>query len=211
MLAHRQYLHARAFSGVPFRKGHQKHPYVAQLRKGTPEDKTGSTNMVSSRTSTSSSIVGSGVGTDDVSHWQSLLATFIVDSASALGHPYFYLLRTNTKWSLCLLSGLSPIHYGSLLLECQLVRIRKNPADGSRQVLFDRTKWIAFLERYELCGVNGKGCCAEFTNGKIFHAAMFGDNQCDPGTYTRMPFTSCWKSTPGKMGKVWDEDEDDEQ
>ena len=73
--------------------------------------------MVSSRTSTFSSVVGSGVGTDDVSHWQSLLATFIVDSASALGHPYFYLLRTNTKWSLCLLSGLSPIHYSSLLLE----------------------------------------------------------------------------------------------
>ena len=42
---------------------------------------------------------------------------YIVDSAFALGHPYFYLLRTNAKWSLCLLSGLSPIHYSSLLLE----------------------------------------------------------------------------------------------
>ena len=163
---------------------HPKRPYLAQFRKPPPEDKTGSTNMVSSRTSTFSSVVGSGVGTDDVSHWQSLLATFIVDFASALGHPYFYLLRANTKWILCLLSGLSPIHYSSLLLECQLVRIRKNPADGSRQVMFDRTKWIAFLERYELRGANGKGGCAEFTYGKIFHAAMFGDNQCDPGTYT---------------------------
>jgi len=134
-----KYLHARAVSGAPFRKGHRKHPYLAQFRKGAPEDKTGSTNMVSSRTSTFSSVVGSGVGTDDVFHWQSLLATFIVDSASALGHPYLYLLRTNTKWSLCLLSGLSPIHYSSLLLECKLVRIRKNPADGSRQVMFDRT------------------------------------------------------------------------
>jgi hypothetical protein len=141
--------------------------------------------MVSSRTSTFSSVVGSGVGTDDVSHWQSLLATFIVDSTFALGHPYFYLLRTNTKWSLCLLSGLSPIHYSSLLLECQLVRIRKNPADGSRQVMFDRTKWIAFLERYALRGANGKGGCSEVTDGFIVHAAvLFGDNQCDPGTYT---------------------------
>ena len=129
--------------------------------------------MVSSRTSTFSSVVGSGVGTDDVSHWQSLLATFIVDFASALGHPYFYLLRANTKWILCLLSGLSPIHYSSLLLECQLVRIRKNPADGSRQVMFDRTKWIAFLERYELLGTNGKGGCSEVTDGFIVHAAVF--------------------------------------
>ena len=156
--------------------------------------------MVSSRTSTFSSVVGSGVGTDDVSHWQSLLATFIVDSASALGHPYFYLLRTNTKWSLCLLSGLSPIHYSSLLLECQLVRIRKNPADGSRQVMFDRTKWIAFLERYELHGANGKGGCSEVTDGFIVHAAVFGDNQCDPGTYkaTKMALLRVGKVRPGK-------------
>ncbi len=145
-----RYLHARTFSGGGFRKGNPKRPYLAQFRKPPPEDKPGSTNMVSSRTSTFSSVFGSGVDTDDVSHWQSLLATFIVDSAFALGHPYFYLLRINTKWSLCLLSGLSPIHYSSLLLECQLVRIRKNPAGGSRQVMFDRTKWIAFLERYEL-------------------------------------------------------------
>ena len=127
-----QYLHARAFSGAPFQKGHRKRPYLAQLRKGTPEDKTGSTNMVSSRTSTFSSVVGSGVGTDDVSLWQSLLATFIVDSAFALGHPYFYLLRTNAKWSLCLLSGLSPIHYSSLLLECQLVRTMTMAAATAR-------------------------------------------------------------------------------
>ena len=39
--------------------------------------------MVSSRTSTFSLVVGSGVGTDDVSQWQSLLATFIVDSSTS--------------------------------------------------------------------------------------------------------------------------------
>ncbi len=78
--------------------------------------------MVSSRTSTFSSLVGSGVGTDDVSHWQSLLATFIVDSASALGHPYFYLLRTNKNGACAYSVGCHP--YSSLLLECQLVRIQ---------------------------------------------------------------------------------------
>jgi len=65
--------------------------------------------------------------------------------------------------------------------------------------MFDRTKWIAFLERHELHGANGKGGCAEFTDGKIFHAAMFGDNQCDPGTYTaRMPLLRVGKVRPGK-------------
>jgi hypothetical protein len=49
--------------------------------------------------------------------------------------------------------------------------------------MFDRTKWIAFLERYELRGANGKGGCSEVTDGFIVHAAVFGDNQCDPGTY----------------------------
>ena len=65
--------------------------------------------------------------------------------------------------------------------------------------MFDRTKWIAFLERHELRGANGKGGCAKFTDGKIFHAAMFGDNQCDPGTYTaRMPLLCVGKVRPGK-------------
>jgi hypothetical protein len=64
--------------------------------------------------------------------------------------------------------------------------------------MFDRTKWIAILERYELRGVNGKGGCAEFTDGKIFHAAVFGDNQCDPGTYTRMPLLRVGKVRLGK-------------
>jgi hypothetical protein len=63
-------------------------------------------------------------------------------------------------------------------------------------VRLDRKKWIAFLERYELRGdANGKGGCAEFTDGKISHAAIFEDNQYDPGAYTaRMPLL--------RMGKV---------
>ena len=64
--------------------------------------------MVSSRTSTFSSVVGSDVGTDDVSHWQSLLATFIVDSVSALGHPYFYLLMTNKNGACAYSVGCHP-------------------------------------------------------------------------------------------------------
>jgi hypothetical protein len=65
--------------------------------------------------------------------------------------------------------------------------------------MFDRTKWIAFLERYELLGANGKGGCSEFTDGFIGHAAVFGDNQCDPGTYkaTKMALLRVGKVRPG--------------
>jgi hypothetical protein len=76
-------------NAMPISQGHRKRPYLVQFRKGAPEDKTGSMNIVSSRTSTFSSLVGSGVGTDDVSHWQSVLATFIVDSPSPLVTPTF--------------------------------------------------------------------------------------------------------------------------
>ncbi len=64
----------------------------------------------------------------------------------------------------------------------------------------DRKKWIAFLERYELRGdTNGKGGCAKFTDGKISHAAIFEDNQYDPGAYTaRMPLLRMGKVCQGK-------------
>ena len=48
-----------------------------------------------------------------------ILASFIAQSLAALAHPYFYLIRTNTKWSMCFLSGLSPTIYSALLLECE--------------------------------------------------------------------------------------------
>jgi hypothetical protein len=120
-----------SISCAPFQKRHGKGHYLAQFQKGAQENKTQSANMSSTRTSTFGSVVGSGVGTCDVSHWESILAAFIATSSAALGHPYFYLIRTNTRWSLCLLSGLSPINYSALLLECQLVNIRTNTADGS--------------------------------------------------------------------------------
>ena len=43
-------------------------------------------------TSADGSVVGSGVGTDDVSQWEKILASFIAQSLTALAHPYFYLI-----------------------------------------------------------------------------------------------------------------------
>jgi hypothetical protein len=45
-------------------------------------------------------------------------------------------------------------------------------------VRFERKKWIAFLDRYGLRGD------AEFTDGKIYHSAIFDDHDDDAGTYT---------------------------
>jgi hypothetical protein len=73
--------------------------------------------MSSTIDSTFGSVFGSGVGTCDVSHWESILAAFIATSSAALGCPYFYLIRTNTRWSLCLLSGLPPIHYSDKMCD----------------------------------------------------------------------------------------------
>ena len=84
------------------------------------------TTMSPPETSADGLVVGSGVGSDDVSHWEKILASFIAQSSATLAHPYFYLIRTNTKWSLCLLSGLSPTIFSALLLECELVSICTN-------------------------------------------------------------------------------------
>lgn len=98
--------------------------------------------MSSPETSTDGSVVGSGVGTSDVFYWERVLASFIANSSAALNHPYFYLSRTNTQWSLCQLSGLSPINYSALLLECKLVQTSANLVDDSRNVRFDWKNWI---------------------------------------------------------------------
>ncbi len=46
---------------------------------------------------------------------------------------------------------------------------------------------------------NGKGGCAEFTDGNISHAAIFEDNQYNPGAYTaRMPLLRMGKVRQGK-------------
>jgi hypothetical protein len=76
---------------------------------------------------------------DDLSHWRHVFAMFISGSSAALAHPYFYLLQTNSKWSLCLLSGLPPSIYSALLLKCKLVKIIRGDV-----VIFDNKQWDVF-------------------------------------------------------------------
>ena len=140
-----QYLHNGMLSCAPFQKGHPKDLYLAITRKGALEDMQEHTTMSSPETSAYGSVVGGGVGTYDLSLWQKILASFIAQSLAALAHPYFYLIRTNTKGSLCLLSGLSPTIYSTLLLECELVSIRTNWEDGTKSVRLARDQWIVFL------------------------------------------------------------------
>ncbi len=108
--------------------------------------------MSARETSVDGLVVGTGVGTDNVSHWRKVLAAFIAQSSAALAHPYFYIIRTNTKWSLCLLSGLSPTIYSTLLLKCDLVEIHTS-RDGSKSVRLAREKLIEFINQYGLRGV----------------------------------------------------------
>jgi len=150
--------------------------------------------MSSPESSADGSVVGGGVGRCDVSHWQKILASFIANSSAALAHPYFYLIKTNTRWSLCLLSGLSPTIYSTLLLECELVSIRTNREDGTKSVRLARDKWIVFLNR---CGLRGED--AEFTDGRINHSAIFDGHDHPEGTFTlRMPLLRVGKVHPGK-------------
>ena len=146
ILAHldgHEYLPNGSRSCAPFWKGHSKDYHRAISQKGAQECHSWRTTMSPCEGSCDGSVLGSGVGTSDVFYWESILASFIANSSAALVHPYFYLIRTNTRWSLCQLSGLSPINYCALLLECQLVQARTNLSDGSRFVRFERKKWIA--------------------------------------------------------------------
>ena len=113
-------------------------------------------------------VVGVGVGASDVFHWEKILALFIAHSSAALAHPYFYLIRTSTKWSLCLLSGLSPAIYSALLLECELVSVHTSRDGSKKTVRLAWEKWIDLLNRHGLRGVD-----AEYTNGQINHSAIF--------------------------------------
>ncbi len=128
-----------------FQRGHPKDLHRALSRKCSQEGMHGCTTMSSPESSADGSVVGGGVGRCDVSHWQKILASFIANSSAALAHPYFYLIKTNTRWSLCLLSGLSPTIYSTLLLECELVSIRTNREDGTKSVRLAHDKWIVFL------------------------------------------------------------------
>jgi hypothetical protein len=75
-----------------------------------------------------------------------IFATFLADSSTSLGRPYFYLIQSNGWKSLCLLTGLSVQDYSKLLLQSKLVRVRNNK-DGSRSIRVDRDEWNLFLGR----------------------------------------------------------------
>ena len=65
-----------------------------------------------------------------------IFATFLANSSTSLGRPYFYLIKSNGWKSLCLLTGLSVQDYSKLLLQSKLVLVRNNN-DGSRSIRVD--------------------------------------------------------------------------
>ena len=150
--------------------------------------------MSARETSADGLLVGTGVGTDNVSHWRKVLAAFIAQSSAALAHPYFYTIRTNTKWSLCLLSGLSTTIYSTLLLKCDLVEIRTS-RDGSKSIRLAREKWIGFINQYH--GLQGD---AEYTDGGIKRGAIFDDldGAAAAGMIPKFPLLCVGKVRPGK-------------
>jgi hypothetical protein len=96
-----------------------------------------------------------------------IFATFLVDSSTSLGRPYFYLIQSNGWKSLCLLTGLSVQDYSKLLLQSKLVLVRNNK-DGSRSIRVNRDEWKLFLGRFQLRGdIYRQGNCVELTDGKI--------------------------------------------
>jgi hypothetical protein len=54
-------------------------------------------------------------------------------------------------------------------------------------VQFEWKKWIAFLDRYGLRGD------AEFTDGKIYHSAIFDDHDDNAGTYMARREVAAWR------------------
>ncbi len=101
-----------------------------------------------------------------------IFATFLTNSSTSLGCPYFYLIQSNGWKSLCLLTGLSVQDYSKLLLQSKLVRDRNNK-DGSRSIRVDRDDWNTFLGRFLLRGdIYGKGGCVELTDWRINYTAI---------------------------------------
>ena len=65
-----------------------------------------------------------------------IFATFLADSSTSLGRPYFYLIQSNGWESLCLLTRLSVQDYSKLLLQSKLVRA------GITKTAPDQLGWI---------------------------------------------------------------------
>ena len=62
------------------------------------------------------------------------------------------LIHTNAWKALSLLSGLSPLNHGTLLLVCNLIRV-VNRKDGSKEVELKKQEWETFLNGYGLRSV----------------------------------------------------------
>jgi hypothetical protein len=82
----------------------------------------------------------------DACSLRGIFATFLADSSTSLGRPYFYLIQSNGWKSLCLLTGLSVQDYSKLLLQSKLVLVRNNN-DGSRLIKVDKDQWNLFFGR----------------------------------------------------------------
>ena len=140
--------------------------------------------MTSLRSTRSKSTVAepSDAATDE-SIWRRIFATFLADASSALvshsapraSHSYFYLLQSDGRNSMCLLTGLDCETYSALLLKCRLISIRNNK-NGSRSVHTSNEKWKEFLHSYHLRGNIGEDDDhAEYTTGYIFTSAFDAD------------------------------------
>ena len=130
---------------------------------------------------------------DDVSHLQRVFATFNSSSSAIFAHPYFYLLQTNSKWSLCLLSGLPPSIYSALLLKCKVVKIKGNVA------MLDNKQWDVFQTSTGLRGDSyGRGGCMELTNARIEHAALFERGEDENTTVSKLDVIRISRVESGK-------------
>jgi len=120
--------------------------------------------MRSSRCTTPHVAENSVLDDADACSLRRIFATFLADSSASLGRPYFYLIQSNGRKSLCLLTGLSVQDYSKLLLQSKLVLVRNNK-NGSRLIKVDR--------EFQLRGdIYRKGGRVELADGYITHAAI---------------------------------------
>ena len=139
------------------------------------------TMMSPPETSADGLVVGSGVGTDDVSHREKILASFIAQSSAALAHPYFNptsIFKDKYKMESVPPQWVVAHHFQrTKLLECELVSIRTNREDGLKSARLAWEKWIKFINRYGLRGD------AEFADGAIKRSAIFDGISLSPRVF----------------------------
>ncbi len=72
-----EFLPNGSLSCAPFQKGHRKVPYLVRFKKGAHECMNWRTTLAPPEVSAVGSVVGAGLGTHDVFHWERILASFI--------------------------------------------------------------------------------------------------------------------------------------